>query len=303
MPRNPLAVAFAASAGVGLFLLCLLAATGCTSDDAEPGQAAAPVPGPYLPPHVVDTAHYRIRSAATGEQTQAVGQAVESLHEAYVAEFGSGTQQARLELVLYRDQAEFKANNRSSAWAEAYYREPRSYAYPGSGDNPHHWMLHEATHQLLRQASGFRLRRWINEGIASYFGAGTLREGRLDPAIPDPDAYPIWWLASMDLSGDIQADIDRGTVVPLAQIIEESGPPIAGNVNGYYIHYWSLAHYLMHGEGGKYRGPFLALAARGGDPREFRRLIGSYDRIQSGWYAHLRGLVQRGAATTDSPSR
>ena len=303
MPRNSLAVAFAASAGVGLFLLCVLASTGCGREDASLEQVASPVPGPHLPPRVVDTAHYRIRSAATDAETRAVGQAVESLYEAYVAAFGPGAPQARLELVLYRDQAEFKANNRSSAWAEAYYREPRSYAYPGNGDNPHHWMLHEATHQLLRQASGFRLRRWINEGVASYFGAGTLRQGRLDPAIPDPRAYPIWWLASAGLSGDLQADIDRGVVIPLAQIVEETGPPIAGNVNAYYIHYWGLAHYLMHGEGGKYREAFLALVARGGDPAEFRRLIGPYDRVQAGWYAHLRGLVRQRAAAADSPSR
>lgn len=244
----------------------------------------------------MDTAHYRIRSAATDVQTQAVGRAVESLYEAYTATFGPGAQQRPLELVLYRDQAEFKANNRSSAWAEAYYLEPRSYAYPGSGDNPHHWMLHEATHQLARQASGFRLRRWINEGVASYFGAGTLREDRLDPAIPDPNAYPIWWVASMDLSGDLQADIARGVVIPLAHIVEENGPPLAGNVNGYYIHYWSLTHYLMHGEGGKYREGFLALVARGGEPAEFRRLIGSYEQIQPGWYAHLHRLVRQRAA-------
>lgn len=112
----------------------------------------------------------------------------------------------------------------------------------------------QARHQLLRQASSFRLRKWANEGVAGYFGAGTLRNGVLEPGVPDREAYPIWWLASMRLSGDLQADIDRGDIIPIEQVIEDTGPPIADNVNTYCLHYWRLTHFLWHGDGGRHRG-------------------------------------------------
>jgi hypothetical protein len=251
---------------------------------------------------VFDTPHYRIHSAATGAQTRAVGDAVEALHAAYRDVFGAGPARDRLELVLYRDRAAFKANNRSTPWAEAYYRAPRAYAYPGDGDNPYHWMLHEATHQLLRQSSGLRLPAWANEGVASYFGAGTLRGGRLDPATPDDDAYPIWWLADSAPSGDLQRDIARGDIIPLGQLVEGTGPPIADHVNTYYVHYWSLAHYLLEGDGRRHRAAFLEVLRRGGDPASFTRLLGPYETVQQGWYAHLQALAattpRAGAAVT-----
>lgn len=275
-----------------MLALCMLGSASCGGDDGRDSAALAG-PGPYIPPTVVETPHYRIHSSATDAQTRDVAGSVEILHAAYAKVLGPGQRHGLLELVLYKDQAEFKANNRSAPWAEAYYREPRSYAYPGSGDNPHHWMLHEATHQLLRQASGFRLRRWANEGVASYFGAGTLRNCVLEPGNPDRNAYPIWWLASMRLSGDLQADIDRGEIIPIEQIVEDTGPPVAQHVNTYYLHYWSLTHYLLEGDGGRHRAAFLALLRDGGDPAEFRRLIGPYAHVQRGWYAHLRGLAER----------
>ena len=269
---------------------CVAAFAGC--GDGDKRSASPGPPQPYIPQPVVETPHYRIHSAATQVQTRDVAVAVEALHAAYAKTFGLGPASTRLDLVLYRDQAQFKANNRSARWAEAYYREPRSYAYPGNGNNPHHWMLHEATHQLLRQASGFRLRKWANEGVASYFGAGTLRNGVLEPGNPDRDAYPIWWLASMRLSGDLQADIDRGDIIPIRQLVEDSGPPVGENVNTYYIHYWSLAHYLLQGGGGRYRAAFLQLLQHGGDGGDFERSIGPYAEVQRGWYAHLRELVE-----------
>lgn len=275
----------------GLAIAALCWVVGCSNQDG--GRQPEARQDPTAPQPVVETRHYRIRSSATDAQTRAVGKSVESLYAAYTETFGNGRQHGLLELVMYKDQAEFKANNRSKPWAEAYYLEPRAYAYPGGGENPHHWMLHEATHQLLRQVSGFKLRRWANEGVASYFGAGTLHAGVLEPSVPDSGAYPIWWLALLDISGDMQADINRGVVMPIEQVVEDTGPPIAGNVNGYYLHYWSLTHYMLHGDAGKHRDAFLVLLQRGGDPVEFRRLIGPYAQVQRGWYDHLLALVKQ----------
>jgi hypothetical protein len=75
-----------------------------------------------------ETAHYEIFSTATPEQTEAMAHAVEQLYVAYVTAFPVKPLTRKLTLVLYHDQGEFKRNNKSSPWAEAYYLKPRSHA-------------------------------------------------------------------------------------------------------------------------------------------------------------------------------
>lgn len=68
----------------------------------------------------LQTRHYAIRSTATPSQTAQVATAVESLHDAYIAFFPDlpvGSGDTKLKMVLYRDQREFKENNRSRPWA------------------------------------------------------------------------------------------------------------------------------------------------------------------------------------------
>lgn len=128
---------------IGMALVAALALTGLVAGLVQfrprskgmAVTAAAARAGRRHPPllpgvKAFDTAHYRIHSTATPEQTAQVAQAVESLYGHYTRVLsGPGTRARRLTLVLYRDRAEFKRNNRSRPWAEAYYLPPRSYAY------------------------------------------------------------------------------------------------------------------------------------------------------------------------------
>lgn len=243
---------------------------------------------------VTETPHYRIHSTASPNQTAQVAHAVEALHERYTEVFPANNgRTARLALVLYRDRAEFKRNNHSRPWAEAYYLPPRSYAYfDASARNPYHWMLHEATHQLMREVSNFPRAKWIDEGVASYFGASRLANGALHLGDPDPDAYPIWWLPQYRLSGVLEDDLASGLIIPLDQLIGGRGGPDPNRYfNQYYIHYWSLTHFLFHYRGGRYAQPFKQLIAEGGSLENFTRLIGPPDRIQQEWYEHLLRLL------------
>ena len=201
------AIAIAAACFAGFRLLPLHA----TKDSPAPA-ATKPAPfaaQPPLPPNArqVDTTHYLIQSSATEEQTARVAEAVEALHSAYATFFSDmpsmGPNPAKLQLVLYKDQAEFKAHNRSSPWAEAYYLPPRSHAYYGDGDNPVHWMTHEVTHQLNRELAHFKLTKWIDEGLADYFGSSWIADGKLTPGSIDPATYPIWWLPRLQLTGNL----------------------------------------------------------------------------------------------------
>ncbi|WP_416058261.1 hypothetical protein [Stenotrophomonas maltophilia] len=270
----------------------LLILGGCGDAGSGVGQSHAPPATPLGPSAPVSrTAHFLIHSAATPERTATVAAAVEALHQSYVATVGQPGSAGPFQLVLYRDQADFKAHNRSSPWAEAYYRRPYAFAYPGQGDAPHHWMLHEVTHQLLAEASGLAPRRWMNEGMACYFGASRLAGGTLHAGVPDPAGYPVWWLGDLQFDSAGRPRLDDAPLPSLQQLVEDSGPPVAGHVNGYYVAWWSLVHFLMEGDARAHRQQTLELLRGGADPVAFRQRIGRYADIEPRWHQHLRALA------------
>lgn len=275
--------------------------------DAQTAQAAKPAarriarapahPPPLSGARVVETVHYAITSTADDEQTRRVGAAVEALHDAYLAWFPDVGERppnaSKLRLTLYAHKGEFRANNRSSPWAEAYYLAPVSYAYYAKdGPNPYHWMLHEATHQLNHEVARFPKTKWIEEGLGTYFGASRIVDGRLRPGEIDGDAYPIWWLDRTALTGDLDADIAAGRWIPIRALITgRDAPSIHSNVNRYYVQYWSLTHFLFHGNGGRHADAYRRLIAQGGTLENFERLIGPADRIERDWYRSLQARI------------
>jgi hypothetical protein len=280
--------------------------------DAQMLQAAKPAarrvarapshPSPLPGARVVETAHYAITSTADEEQTRRVGEAAEALHAAYLAWFPDAAkrpaQAPKLRLTLYAHKGQFRANNRSSPWAEAYYLAPVSYAYYAKdGRNPYHWMLHEATHQLNNEVARFPKTKWIEEGLGTYFGASRIVDGQLRPGAVDGDAYPIWWLDRTELSDDLDADIAAGRWIPIRALITgRDAPSIHTNVNRYYVQYWSLTHFLFHGDGGRHADAYRRLIAEGGTLENFERLIGPADRIERDWYRYLQARIAESAS-------
>jgi hypothetical protein len=244
---------------------------------------------------VLETDHYRIHHTASRQQAELVGGVVEKLYAAYVSVFPQppgSTAPGKLTLILYKDRSEFKQNNRSSAWAEAYYLQPACYAYfDGSAANPYHWMTHEATHQLARQLSGFRRNRWIDEGLASYFSTSTMGEAGLQLGVPDAHAYPIWWLARYQLTGDAARDAAANQFVPLEALLTgQGGPDVDTSFNLYYVDAWSLTHFLFHYQNGKYAAAYQEFLGRGAQSEDFAALIGPIERVQSERYRYLMEL-------------
>ncbi len=271
-------------------------------------QGRSPHPNPLPEAKQVETAHYAITSTADAAQTQQVADAAEALYSAYAAFFPgkAAAPREKLKLTLYAHQAQFKANNRSMPWAEAYYLRPVCYAYYAKDEsNPYHWMVHEATHQLNAEVSGFPKTRWVDEGLATYFGtsrieSGTGERGKLVPGKIDPGAYPIWWLTNSGLTGSLDKDIDEGKWVPIRALITGiDAPSIASNVNGYYIQYWSLSHFLFHGGNGRYAAGYKRLIAEGGTLANFERLIGPAGRIEYEWYRYLQDRIAERMPQTD----
>lgn len=245
-----------------------------------------------LLPTQFDTTHYTLYSYASPEDTKRVAQAAEALHDAYGSVFpdlvDTKRPMPRLQMVLYGTRGQFKANNRSSPWAEAYYQRPRSYAYYGTGaPNPYHWMVHEATHQLNTEWAHLRLPRWINEGVASYFATSRIENGVLRVGDIDPNTYPTWWLPQLWLSGNLEDDLAHGRLMPLRALITDTGPDINQNVNLYYIEYWSLVHFLFEHEHGRYAAGLKNLIATNVSVEAFEREVGPIEHLQREWYEHL----------------
>lgn len=245
----------------------------------------------------METEHYAIVSHADATQTKQVADTVEALHRAFLAFFpGVPSQRSdgrKLQLVLYRDRAHFKANNHSKPWAEAYYLPPTCYAYYAAGErNPYHWMQHEAAHQLHHELAGFARAQWLNEGLASYLGASRIVDGTLMPGTADANAYPIWWLSSLYLRGNLDEDFAQRRLIPLRALIEGTGPPIGRHVNLYYIEYWSLTHFLIHHDNGRYAKAYRTLLEGDGSLAQFEAAVGPVEKVQLAWYAHLQQQVE-----------
>jgi len=276
--------AVAAGAAIALAVWCFLPLG--TRAVAKPESRVAFHP-------TLETPHYAIISHADDAQTKQVADAVEALHRGFHDLFPAVPSQRKdghkLQLLLYRDRAHFKANNHSKPWAEAYYLPPTCYAYYAVGErNPYHWMQHEATHQLHTELAGFSHAKWLNEGLASYLGASRIEAGKLQPGTADANAYPIWWLSSLYLSGKLDEDVAQGRVIPLRALIEGTGPPIGQHVNLYYIEYWSLTHFLLHHDNGRYANAYRTLLKGDGSLAQFEAALGPVEQVQAQWYAYLQ---------------
>jgi hypothetical protein len=251
-------------------------------------------PRPWHPARTVETAHYTIASTATQAETKEVGRVVELEYQAYAERIGSVPgfhhNHPRLKMLLYKDRREFRWVNPDLDWAEAFYRKPYCRAYYSATEaNPYHWMLHEAVHQLNAEVAQLRMAKWLEEGTAEYFSTSRIVDGRLIPGRIDRNTYPVWWLNEIATAPDLSASVANGSVIPLRSIITgHGGPTMNGNFNLYYLHWWTLTHFLF--ESPKYREAALKLMQEGGGLEAFEKNIGPVDAVEEEWFRHVRTM-------------
>ena len=250
----------------------------------------------WHPTHTHSTTHYTILSSALPAQSAETGDKVEALYTAYLETFKIWPElqqpHEKLQLKLFKDRSEFRRCNRGLGWAEAFYRPPCCHAYYSANElNPHHWMLHEAVHQLNHEVARLELAKWADEGLSEYFSTSFLRDGKLEIGKVDRNTYPVWWLDELQLSGNLKQDLESGTVIPLRAILEgHGGPSLDKNFNLYYLHWWSLTHLLFEGQNSKYREHVAPLLREGASLESFEKHIGPVEQLQAEWYQHLQGL-------------
>ncbi len=252
------------------------------------------IPRPWHPSTTLETQHHLIYSTATRQQTDETAHTLELLYQAYSNRMSSlDTFQVvhpKLQVKLFKDRAEFRRINPNLGWAEAFYREPYCRAYFSAAEiNPCHWMLHESVHQLNREVAHLKLEKWLEEGLAEYFSTSRVTSNALMLGVIDPNTYPVWWIDELATAPDLQDNIRNGSVIPLRAIItNRGGPSLNRQFNLYYLHWWSLTHFLF--ESPRCRDHALELVRQGGTLEAFEKALGPVDRVQVEWHNYVRHL-------------
>ncbi len=252
------------------------------------------VPRTWHPAFTLEAPYHLIYSSASRAQTADTAQALELLYIAYSNRFGSldGFQRhsPKLKVKLFKDRAEFRRINPGLGWAEAFYITPYCLAYYSANEiNPCHWMLHESVHQLNQEVAHLALEKWLEEGLAEYFSTSRFISNRLALGRIDVNTYPVWWIEELATGPDLAENIKNGSVIPLRAIItNRGGPSMNSHFNLYYLHWWTLTHFLF--ESPQYREHALALVQRGGGLDAFEQTIGPVDKVQGEWHTYVRRL-------------
>jgi hypothetical protein len=78
-----------------------------------------------------------------------------------------------------------------------------------------------------------------------------------------------------------------------AIISGKGGPDIDEHFNLYYIHWWSLSHFLFEYDNGKYKGDYFKVIKEGATPESFEKHVGPIPDIQKQWYEYLCDVAKK----------
>lgn len=263
---------------------------------------------------ILTSEHYVIESTAGSNLTRSALKKCELLHKTYDSYFdklfkkaGKGSFMAylkskknfdpkrKMKLRLYRTRTEFKnASSLAPHWAEAYYLPPYCYQYiDNDADNPWHWMMHEATHQLNTEHSGFRQTLWLEEGIATYFGTSLIDDDKILLGKLDPATYPVWWMDKFKEYDSLDQAVEKLGIIRLKHVVTGKGGPFLNRYfNLYYVHWFSIFHFLNHYNNEEYRASIPKLILKGGSAKAFEKYIGKFEDIEKKWYLYHKILCR-----------
>ena len=150
-------------------------------------------------------------------------------------------------------------------------------------------MIHESVHQLNNEVAHLGLEKWLDEGLATYFSTSRFISNRLAVGRIDVNTYPIWWIDELATSDNLAENLKNRSVIPLRAIItDRGGPSMNRQFNLYYLHWWSLTHFLF--ETPQYRNGAMALVQQGGRLEALEKNLGPVETIQTQWHDYVRRL-------------
>jgi hypothetical protein len=247
---------------LGLTTRCLLLAMA-TLLAVVPATANAQ--SPQLPQHtVLNSKHYRIVTDLPRQEIRELAAHMDAMYAAYSKMFSGFPKRTTepVSLYLWSDRNTYIAHGASmgSDWGPSggvFFRS-------GAGNGVSTWvrdqskpwlrqlLQHEGFHQFAHYHLGPTLPLWANEGLAVYFEHGLLVNGKLiqgmapkhridllQQAIQNGRHFSVQELMGMTSAG--WWDVMRG------------GDGRAGIM---YTQAWSLVHFLIHGNNGRYKDAF-----------------------------------------------
>ncbi|MBK8802212.1 MAG: hypothetical protein IPN71_09195 [Fibrobacteres bacterium] len=241
------------------------------------------------------SAHYTIWSSAPAPRAQMALQATESLHQRWQAWVGGHTKHdtSRHQLMLYGSRTEMRQALPGIGWAEAFYNGKQCVQYDDpSASRPLHWLVHEATHQLVAEDAHLTLPRWANEGLACLFSVSRMVPGpqnRLEIrlATVDPNTYPTWWLPRFKLSGVMSTDLNEEKIIlPTTILKEPESVDISNSLNQHYLSWWSMASFFHAADSQAWKKWIIT----DGTDEGLMRRFGPRKTLDDRWYAHLMRL-------------
>lgn len=247
--------------------------------DAKDAKARAPTPGRLK----AYTSRYYVIYTDLGIDVAAEASArMTAMAEEYylrTKDFG-GVIRSRLPFYLYSRSEDYLAAGGVPGSAGQFSGGRQGVLMALAGSQPSlslwHIVQHEGFHQFAHMVIGGQLPVWVNEGLAEYFGlgiwtgdgfvTGTIPQGRLEAVreyIKEDKITPLAnflvmssdeWLGAFSRK---QTEKDKSKDGPKGQEGESDSDRVQIN----YDQAWSMVHFLVHAENGKYRRSFSGFIA------------------------------------------
>jgi hypothetical protein len=147
-----------------------------------------------------------------------------------------------------------------------------------------HTMQHEGFHQFAHAVIGGDLPTWVDEGLAEYFGEGVWTGDGFETGL-----IPPWRLQR------VRRTIAQGDFVPVTDLMGMENREWNNNLSiEHYDQAWSMVHFLVHAEDGRYRKAFSAYMNQIGSGKSakiaWQREFGDTAGFEEKWVAYWKGL-------------
>ena len=140
-----------------------------------------------------------------------------------------------------------------------------------------HVVQHEGFHQFAHAVIGGELPPWLNEGLAEYFGEGIYTGDGMVTGVVSPGRLKR-----------VQESIKNKRFKSMQRMMLLSHQQWNAEMDGTnYDMAWSMAHFLAHGDGGRYQGAFTQFVKDIGRGRPWDKAwlanFGSADGFEKKW--------------------
>jgi hypothetical protein len=259
-------------------------------DRTEPGRGGLP-----------KSRFYRLRSDLSAADTRGYGEHLDLIYAEYMRRLGNLEQRTPevLDVLIFATQQDYISTLRERFGINGmgsggmFFVSPRGAALAFWVENlPRsrvlHVIQHEGFHQFAHSRFGNDLPPWVNEGVAEFFGESVVVDGTV-----------IVGQTSERTLKALRQAIDAGKHIHFADMITMDPERWNANVQKgdamlQYMQAWSMVHFLVYGDGGKYRQSFegfLALINKGTKSYDaFVRAFGTnnLDGFEARWLEHAK---------------